>query len=83
MRMWKDKRFVIVWVIVFLNITCGLALISVASPLLDGVGLGANNIAICVSVMGIFNGAGRLVFSAASDKLKRRETIYIVISVLS
>ena len=83
MRMWKDKRFVIVWVIVFLNITCGLALISVASPLLDGVGLSANNIAICVSVMGIFNGAGRLVFSAASDKLKRRETIYIVISVLS
>jgi OFA family oxalate/formate antiporter-like MFS transporter len=45
--------------------------------------VGGNVIAVVVSVMGIFNGAGRLIFSAASDKLKARITMYRVISVLS
>lgn len=81
--MFKDKKFIIIWFIVFLNISCGLALISIASPLLTELSVATNTIAIIVSIMGIFNGAGRLVFSTASDKLKNRTNIYLVIAGLS
>jgi OFA family oxalate/formate antiporter-like MFS transporter len=43
----------------------------------------ATTIALVVSIMGIFNGVGRLIFSAVSDKLKSRETIYLIILGLS
>ena len=33
--------------------------------------------------MGIFNGIGRLIFSAISDKLKNRSSIYVLISLIS
>ena len=79
----KDKTFILIWVMFYLNIACGLALIPLASPIMAEKGVDGNVIAIVVSVMGIFNGAGRLVFSAASDKLKARITMYRVISVLS
>ena len=81
--MFKDKKFVIIWLIVFLNISCGLALISIASPLLTELNVATNTITIVVSIMGVFNGAGRLVFSTASDKLKNRTNIYLVIAGLS
>lgn len=78
----KEKSFILIWLIMFLNITCGLALISIANPLLKEQGLGLKFITIIVSIMGIFNGAGRLVFSAVSDKLKDRTNIYRVILLL-
>lgn len=83
MSMWKDKKFVIVWLIVFFNITCGLALISTASPIMKENGVSAGTITLVVSIMGIFNGAGRLAFSAASDKLIYRITMYQIIAFLS
>ena len=33
--------------------------------------------------MGVFNGIGRLIFSAISDKLKNRSSIYMLISLIS
>lgn len=81
--MFKDKKFVLIWFIIFLNISCGLALISIASPLLSELSVSSSRIAIVVSIMGIFNGAGRLVFSAASDRLKNRTNIYVLIATLS
>lgn len=83
MLMWKDSRFRCIWLIIFINISCGLALISVASPIMVELKTNAKIIALVVSIMGIFNGAGRLVFSTVSDKLKHRTTIYFVILGLS
>lgn len=83
MSMWKDKRFLIIWSIIFINITCGLALISTASPIMVEHNVGAKTITLVISIMGIFNGAGRLVFSTISDKLKKRISIYKIILVLS
>ena len=45
--------------------------------------VGAKTITLVISIMGIFNGAGRLVFSTISDKLKKRMSIYKIILVLS
>lgn len=81
--MFKDKKFVLIWFIIFLNISCGLALISIASPLLSELDVKTTTITIVISIMGIFNGAGRLIFSATSDKLKERADIYTVIASLS
>lgn len=83
MSMWKDKRFLIIWTIIFINITCGLALISTASPIMVEHNVGTKTITLVISIMGIFNGAGRLVFSTVSDKLKKRISIYKIILVLS
>lgn len=79
----RDKRFISIWIFFFLNITCGLALIPIASPLMTELGVKPTLIALVVSIMGIFNGAGRLVFSAISDKLPKRIYIYYLIFAIS
>ena len=81
--MWGDKKFRLVWFIIFINISCGLALISTASPIMAEKNISPKTIAIIVSIMGIFNGSGRLIFSALSDKMKNRTDIYFVILGLS
>lgn len=83
MSMWRERKFRLIWFVVFINISCGLALISVASPIMTDRAVNATTIALVVSIMGIFNGVGRLIFSAVSDKLKSRETIYLIILGLS
>ena len=79
----SDKRFVSIWVFFFLNITCGLALIPIASPLMTELKIKPALIALVVSIMGIFNGAGRLVIAALSDKFKKRVTMYYVVFAVS
>ena len=68
---------------IFINISCGLSLISVASPMMKELNFNISTIALVVGIMGIFNGSGRLVFSTISDKMKNRQTIYKVIFGLS
>ena len=79
----RDKRFISIWIFFFLNITCGLALIPIASPLMTELGVKPTLIALVVSIMGIFNGAGRLVIAALSDKFNKRVTMYYFVFALS
>lgn len=79
----KDKVFIGMWIMFFLNITCGLALIPIASPMMTELKFKPAIIALVVSIMGVFNGSGRLVFSAISDKLKKRIHIYYLIFAMS
>lgn len=83
MSMWRERKFRLIWFVVFINISCGLALISVASPIMADKAVATTTITLVVSIMGIFNGVGRLIFSTISDKLKDRETIYLIILGLS
>lgn len=65
-------RWYILWLILALNVTAGAALISVASPLAQRfTGVGAVTAALLVSVIGIFNGAGRLFWGWLSDGIGR------------
>ncbi|MFW3329094.1 MFS transporter, partial [Aliarcobacter butzleri] len=74
----KTPRFYGLWVMLFINITCGIAIIGVASPLLQEVlGISAIAAAAAVGLMGIFNGAGRLVWAAISDYITR-PVVYVV-----
>jgi OFA family oxalate/formate antiporter-like MFS transporter len=68
----KTSRFYGLWIMLFINVTCGIAIISVASPLLEEViGISALAAASAVGLMGIFNGAGRIVWASISDYLSR------------
>ncbi len=72
----KDKTFIKIWLVMFINITCGLALIGTASPMMQTYGVPAATIALVVGVMGITNGFGRLGIAAWSDRLKDRRIAY-------
>ena len=65
-------RWYLLWLILALNVTAGAALISVASPLAQKfTGVDAVTAALLVSVIGIFNGAGRLFWGWLSDSIGR------------
>ena len=74
----KTARFYGLWVMLFINVTCGIAIIGVASPLLQEVlGLSAIAAAAAVGLMGIFNGAGRILWASLSDYLTR-PVVYVI-----
>ena len=75
-------NYVGIWLMFYINITCGLALLSQEKAIVKCIGLAAS-VGIISTVSAIFNAGGRLGFSAAADKLKDRNTIFKVIFVLS
>lgn len=68
----RSPRWYLLWLILALNVTAGAALISVASPLAQELtGVGAGEAAIAVIVVSLCNGAGRVLWGWASDRLGR------------
>ena len=76
------SSYIGIWLMFYLNITCGLALISQEKMIVKCIGL-AGSIGIISTISAIFNAGGRLGFSAWADKLKDRNTIYKLIFILS
>ena len=69
------KMFYVLWLYLYINITCGISLLSVASPMMQEIaGMSAMSAAVVVGIIGIINGLGRLGWSAASDYLGRANT---------
>ena len=75
-------NYIGIWVMFYINITCGLALISQEKMIVKCIGL-AGVVGIISTVSAIFNAGGRLGFSAWADTMKDRNTIYKLIFVLS
>ncbi len=75
-------NYVGIWLMFYINITCGLMLISQEKMIVKSIGLAAM-VGVISTISAIFNAGGRLGFSAAGDKLKDRNTIYKVIFALS
>ncbi|MBR6380706.1 MAG: OFA family MFS transporter [Lachnospiraceae bacterium] len=75
-------NYIGIWLMFYINITCGLALISQEKAIVKCIGLAAAAGTIS-SISAIFNAGGRLGFSAWADKLKDRNTIYKLIFILS
>ena len=75
-------NYIGIWLMFYINITCGLALISQEKMIFKCLGFGA--IAGLLSTgSAIFNAGGRLVLSAWADIMKDRNTIYKMIFILS
>ena len=71
----RTWQFYALWIMLFINITAGIALISVASPMMQEVtGISAMGAAAIVGVVGIFNGLGRFLWASASDIWGRPNT---------
>ncbi len=68
----RTWQFYALWIMLFINITCGIALISVADPIMQEVtGASAIVAAATVGIMGFTNGAGRLAWATVSDYIGR------------
>lgn len=73
-----NKQYLAIWFVFFINITCGLALISQEKPILNEFGLGAY-VAIIASLTAALNAIGRFGYSTWSDKLADRSIVYLTI----
>ena len=76
------SNYIVIWLMFYINITCGLALISQEKMIVKCIGLAASA-GIISTISAIFNAGGRLGFSAWADTLKDRNTIYKLIFGLS
>lgn len=71
----KTWQFGALWWIFFVNITCGIGLLAVASPMAqEVVSMKAEDAASMVGIIGLLNGAGRIFWSSISDFLGRAVT---------
>lgn len=78
----KTRRFYYLWLMLCINITCGIAIISVASPLAQEITkMSVAAAATMVGIMGAFNGLGRIGWASISDYIGRPNT-YITFFVL-
>lgn len=82
----KTRRFWMLWTMLFLNVTCGIAVISVASPMAQQIaGMSPIAAATMVGIMGLFNGGGRIGWATVSDYIGRPNvyTTFFVIQVVA
>lgn len=74
------NQFYLLWAVLFINVTAGLALISNMSPMAQSqLGLTAVAAGTIVFVSSLFNGAGRIFWAALSDKIGRKNVFLIML----
>ena len=82
----KTWQFGALWWVFFINITCGIGLLSLASPMAqEAIGLTPTAAASLVGIIGIFNGGGRIAWSTISDYLGRAQTyiLFFIIEIVA
>ena len=80
----KRAPFYGLWIMMFINISCGIGVIYSASPLAqESIGLTPGEAAAVVGMMAIFNGLGRLGWASFSDFLGRANTytLFFVVQI--
>jgi len=79
----KNKTFIGIWLIFYINIHCGLMLISYEKQLLSSVFVETAAFATIISVVPSItagaNALGRIGYSTLSDKMKDRALVYRII----
>lgn len=76
-EMVKTKTFYGLWVCYFIGCLAGLMAISIAKPVGTEVGIAPGLATMLVGFFAIFNGGGRPVFGALTDRLSSRTTALI------
>ena len=82
----KTWQFGALWWVFFINITCGIGLLSLASPMAqEAIGMTPAAAASLVGIIGIFNGGGRIAWSTISDYLGRAQTyiLFFIIEIVA
>ena len=85
MSMFKNKTFVGIWLIFYINIHCGLMLIPYEKQLLNdrfaALAILPLIVSIVPSVTALCNALGRIGYSTISDKMKDRALVYNIIFI--
>lgn len=79
-KIFTDVKFIGIWLVFYINITCGLALISHEKAIYTAIGIGGVA-ALLGTVTGFFNAAGRLGYSTIGDHMKDRNNVYKIILI--
>ena len=79
-KIFGDIKFIGIWLVFYINITCGLALISNEKAIYTAIGL-ASSASILGTMTGFFNAAGRLGYSTIGDHMKNRNNVYKIILI--
>lgn len=85
LSMFKNKEFIGIWLMFYINIHCGLMIISYEKQILNIAFCAAITLTTIVSIVpsctAISNALGRIGYSTVSDKCKQRNTIYKIIFI--
>lgn len=85
LEMFKNRVFLGIWLMFFINIHCGLALITYEKQILgvtfEGMAVLTTIVSVVPSVTAAFNALGRIGYSSISDKMKDRNTVYKIIFI--
>ena len=83
--MFKNKMFIGIWLMFYINIHCGLMLITYEKQLLNTKFVGAAALPLIISIIpsvtAVCNALGRIGYSTVSDKMKDRATVYQIIFI--
>ena len=85
-QMLRTSSFYALWICFFIGCLAGLMAISIAKPVGTDVGIETGLATLLVGVFAIFNGFGRPVFGALTDKLTPRNTVmvsFVLIAIVS
>ncbi|WP_010621194.1 OFA family MFS transporter [Paucilactobacillus suebicus] len=75
----RTREFKLLWLMLFINISCGIGLVSAASPMAQHfTNMSVAKAALMVGIVGVFNGLGRLAWASISDYIGRPNTFTIV-----
>lgn len=77
-NMIKLKQFWMLWIMFMFGAAAGLLVIGVLKPYGIHSGLSAAAAANAVGILALFNGAGRIVWGAASDKIGRKNAMTLM-----
>lgn len=78
----SDKNFILIWIIMFINILCGISVISYSLKLMNNTQY-EYLYWIVLLFMGILNGSGRLLIAWASDYLANRTRIFLIMFLIA
>ena len=73
----KNGTYLKIWLVFYINITCGLALIAFEKNIAIAVGIGA--VGLLSSLTAFFNTAGRFGYSTMSDYTENKQLIYKIL----
>jgi len=79
-----SKKFILLWSVFFINIACGLALISQEKQIYNMIGINSMTmIVLFCSINAISNVVGRLVAASIQDKVNKKHIPYYLMAIAS
>ncbi|HXD72229.1 MAG TPA: OFA family MFS transporter [Vicinamibacterales bacterium] len=77
---WRTKQFWLEWVVLCMNVTAGIGILGIASPMIQEIFKGrvtASAAAGFIGLLSLFNIAGRIFWASLSDRIGRKTTYMV------